>query len=73
MLNYDIYYIWYMACHQQLKQSGDLDKVAIRKEIGGAENLDPKLRKSLELLSLTCRGTTFTDVSYFRYVVTRDS
>jgi hypothetical protein len=48
-----------------LKENGELDKVAIRKEIGGAQNLDPKLRQSLELLSLTCRGTNFNDMESY--------
>lgn len=48
-----------------LKENGELDKAAIRKEIAGSETLDPKLRKSLELLSLTCRGSTFTDMEKY--------
>ncbi|CAG0914986.1 unnamed protein product [Notodromas monacha] len=47
--------------------TGDLDKVVIRQEIAGSELLNPKLRQSLELLSLTCRGKTIDDLeSYIR-------
>jgi hypothetical protein len=48
-----------------LTPSGDIDKPFIRTEIAGSPSLNPKLRQSLELLSLTCRGKTSNELETY--------
>lgn len=45
--------------------TGELDKPAIRQEIAGSASLNPKLRQSLELLTLTCRGSKAEDLESY--------